>query len=97
MTIPVRYVGPFDEVTINTISPAGVPVAILVAAGEIVEAPDWLAGHAPSDDDPGAGLLAQPVNWTPAGPPATDEPTLDAGQAAEHDSTGDPGETGATP
>ena len=90
MTVSVRYVGLFDEVTINAISPAGVPVAVQVSAGEIVDAPDWLAGEPPAGDSAGFGLLAQPANWAPA------IPIDDVHAPVDDQSTGDPGETGAT-
>lgn len=81
----VRYVGPFDEVTITCIDPTtGGPAEALVAQGDTVDAPDWLAGRAPAGDDPGFGLLAQPGNWQPA-TPAKNKATSPAGDDREDD------------
>lgn len=80
----VRYVGPFDEVTVSCIDPTtGGPAEALVAQGDTVDAPDWLAGQAPAGDNPGFGLLAQPGNWQPATP--SKKPTSPAGDDREDD------------
>ncbi len=74
----VRYVGPFDEVTITCIDPTtGGPAEALVAHGDTVDAPDWLAGRAPAGDDPGVGL--QPAT------PAKNKATSPAGDDREDD------------
>ena len=57
-TVPLQYVGPFDEVTITTAGPTGNVVEILVAQGEPFDAPDWLAPR----------LLEQPANWAAVTP-----------------------------
>lgn len=63
----LRYVGPFDEVTITCFDPAtGGPLEVPAAREAVIDVPDWLAGAAPDGDDPGYGLLAQPGNWQPA-------------------------------
>jgi hypothetical protein len=54
----ISYVGPFDEVE--------VPGVGVVKRGESVSVASELAGRVPSDEDLGAGLLAQPSNWAPA-------------------------------
>lgn len=56
--VKIRYVGPYDVVQIAA-------TGVEVARDEVVEVADWLAGRAPSGDDPGAGLLAQTSNWQP--------------------------------
>jgi hypothetical protein len=64
-TIPVEYVGPFDQVEIAT-------TGLVVKQGETVELYPNLAGRAPSGDpgedgyDPGEGLLAQVDTWRQA-------------------------------
>jgi len=60
MGIMVTYVGGFA---------GGVEIAEtgqLVGQSETVEVDDTVAGTAPSGDDLGSGLLAQPANWAPA-------------------------------
>jgi hypothetical protein len=63
-TVPVTYVGPFDEVEI-----AG--TTLLCRRGQTVEVPAEIAGKEPTGEpgtkryQPGEGLLAQPDNWQP--------------------------------
>lgn len=72
-TVPLQYIGPFDEVTITTAGPTGNLVEILVAQGEPFDAPDWLAPR----------LLEQPANWaTPAPTPSTKKSTGDGENGA---------------
>lgn len=78
----LRYVGPFDEVTITAFDPAtGGPLELPARRDETIDVPDWLAGRPPAGEDLGAGLLAQPDNWRPA-------------PAAKNKPAGDPGDTG---
>lgn len=55
----LRYVGPYDAVEIEW--PVGAMTT--VARGTTIELPARIAGASPTEDDPGAGLLAQPGNW----------------------------------
>lgn len=57
-TVYVTYVGPFSAVEL----PVG-QIDLLVPSGGTVAVPSTLAGVAPTDDDLGFGLLAQPSNW----------------------------------
>lgn len=57
--VTVQYHGPHDAVEIE--HPVGRFVEIL--SGVPTELPESVAGVAPSGDDPGSGLLAQPDNW----------------------------------
>jgi hypothetical protein len=59
MPVVVRYLGGSLEVFIPD---AGASVA----RGGTVEVPDDVAGHEPSGDDPGVGLLAQVDVWARA-------------------------------
>lgn len=58
----LKYVGPHDEVSVDGLG--------VVKRHESIDAPDELAGRPPVADkdgtvtDPGAGLLAQPDNWS---------------------------------
>jgi len=58
----VRYVGPFDEVDLNTAD-----FTATVKRDEVIEVPDEVVGspRRETEDgiDPGSGLLAQPSNW----------------------------------
>jgi hypothetical protein len=66
-SVPLVYVGPFDEVEVDL----GELVHV-VARGDRLDVAAHLAGRAPSGEpgedgfDPGEGLLAQPTNWLPA-------------------------------
>lgn len=57
----IIYVGPFSAVRFFDQG-----TEREVAHGEAVEVHPDTAGRAPSGDDLGAGLLAQPTNWQPA-------------------------------
>ena len=55
----IKYVGRLDAVEVE--HPVG--ATITVKHGETIGLPARLAGRPPSDDDPGAGFLAQSDNW----------------------------------
>lgn len=59
MPVAVRYLGGSLEVYIPD-------AGVAVARGGTVEVPDVVAGHEPSGDDLGAGLLAQVDVWARA-------------------------------
>lgn len=65
----IKYVGPFDRVEVD---------GRVVAQGESFDVLAAVAGRAPSGDDPGEGLLAQPDNWQPAKAPKADKADKDA-------------------